>query len=152
MYRSTQREILRKIPKNSKKAGIKLSEAILRILGDCWEKCICSSLPARLMEEFPASKVHLQPSTWLTGKFPSRRMSRYYCLVWVWGRRVKFSPSLRGRWGGGGVGGAFADKYHIPATLDNKSPQTPWIGHLPAIMFLPRHYNFIKSPSQQKFA
>ena len=26
------------------------------------------------MEEFPASKVHLQPATSLTGKFPSRRM------------------------------------------------------------------------------
>ena len=103
MYRSTQREILRKIPKKNKKARIKLSEAILRILGDCWEKFICSSLPARLMEEFPVSKVHLQPATWLTGKFTSRRMSKYYCLVWVWGRRVKFSPSLRGG-GGGSIG------------------------------------------------
>ena len=32
-------------------------------MGDCWEKFICSSLPARLMEEFPASKAHLQPAT-----------------------------------------------------------------------------------------
>ena len=32
------------------------------ILGDCWEHFICSSLPATLMEEFPASKV--QPTTW----------------------------------------------------------------------------------------
>ena len=30
------------------------------------------------MEEFLASKVHLQPATWLTGKFPSRRISRHY--------------------------------------------------------------------------
>ena len=35
---------------------IKLSEAILSILGDCWEKCIYAPLPKRLMEEFPASK------------------------------------------------------------------------------------------------
>ena len=35
----------------------KLSETILSILGDCWEKFICSSLPARLMEEFPARKL-----------------------------------------------------------------------------------------------
>ena len=39
------------------------------ILPDCWEKCICSLLPATLLEEFPASKVNLQPATWLTGKF-----------------------------------------------------------------------------------
>ena len=26
---------------------------------DFWEKFICSSIPARLVEEFPASKVHL---------------------------------------------------------------------------------------------
>ena len=67
-----QREILRKTPENNDKTWIKLSEAILGILGDCWEKFICSSLPARLIKEFPASKVHLQPATWLTGKFPSR--------------------------------------------------------------------------------
>ena len=64
-----QREILRKTPENNDKTWIKLSEAILGILGDCWEKFICSSLPARLMEEFPASKVHLQPATWLQGSF-----------------------------------------------------------------------------------
>ena len=34
----TQREILRKRPKNNNKVGIKLSEAILSILRDCWEK------------------------------------------------------------------------------------------------------------------
>ena len=28
----------------------------LSILGDCWEKSICCSLPARLMEEFPCSQ------------------------------------------------------------------------------------------------
>ena len=41
----------------------KLSLAILSILGDCLEKFICSSLPARLMEEFLASKEYLQPAT-----------------------------------------------------------------------------------------
>ena len=79
LFRDTQREILRKRPKNNK-AWINLSEKILSILGDCWEKFICSSLPARLMEKFPASKVHLQPATWLTRKFPSRRMSTHYTL------------------------------------------------------------------------
>ena len=76
VVRGTQRDILRKRPKNNSKAWIKLCESILSILGDCWEKCICSSLSARLMEEFPASKVHLQLATWLTGTFHSRRMSR----------------------------------------------------------------------------
>ena len=80
-YRGTQQEILRKRPENNNSAWIKLSEAIL---GDFWEKFICSSLLARLVEEFPASKVHLRPATWRTGKFPSRRMSRHYWLVWVW--------------------------------------------------------------------
>ena len=84
LHKNTQREILRRRPKNNNKARIKLSEAILSTLRDCWEKAICSSLPARLMEEFPASKVHLQPTIWLTGKFISTRMSRHYWPVWVW--------------------------------------------------------------------
>ena len=82
--RGTQREIFRKRPKNNNKAWIKLSEAILKILEGCWEKFICSSLLARLLEEFQASKVHLQPAIWLTGKFPSRRISRHYWPVWLW--------------------------------------------------------------------
>ena len=64
--KGTQREILRKRPKNRdiNKVRIKLSEAIFSILGECWEKYICSSLPAaRLTEGLPASKVHLQPAT-----------------------------------------------------------------------------------------
>ena len=96
----TQREILRKRPKNNNKAWIKDSETILSILGDCWKKFICSSLPARLMEESPASKVHLQPATWLTGKFPSRRMSRHLQLGC--GHRAQFR-SWGGITGGGEV-------------------------------------------------
>ena len=47
-FRGTQREILRKRPKTSYKAWIKLSEVLFKsILGDYWEKFICSSLPAR---------------------------------------------------------------------------------------------------------
>ena len=53
--RGSQQEILRKktYKKNNNKSRIKLSEAILSTLGDFWETFICSSLPARLMEEFP---------------------------------------------------------------------------------------------------
>ena len=42
--------------KDLKQQWIKLFEAILSILGDCWEKFIYAPLPKRLMEEFPASK------------------------------------------------------------------------------------------------
>ena len=107
-YRSTQREILRKRPKNNNKAWIKLSEAILSVLGDCWEKFISSSLPARLMEDFPASKVHPKPATWLTGKFPSRRMSKHYrpVLVWSQGKIQTFSE-------GGGEGVRFGWKMGV---------------------------------------
>lgn len=52
---------------------MKLSETTLSILGECWEKFICSSLLARLLEVFPAGVVHVRPATWLTAKFPSRR-------------------------------------------------------------------------------
>ena len=55
--RGTQRKMLRKRPKNNNKAWIKFSEAMSSILGDCWEKVICSSLPARLTDEFPASNL-----------------------------------------------------------------------------------------------
>ena len=44
---------------------------------------MCSSLPARLMGEFQASKVYLQYATRLTGKFPSRGISRHFWPVWV---------------------------------------------------------------------
>jgi len=41
-------------------------------------KCMWSSHPARLFEESPASKVHLQSATWLTGMFPSRQTDSLY--------------------------------------------------------------------------
>ena len=65
------------------------------------------------MEEFPASKVHLQPATWVTGTFPSRRMSRHYWPVWVWpkGKIYTFSG------GGGGVGGGKTIRYSVYIAL-----------------------------------
>ena len=138
MYRSTQREILIKKPKK-----------YLCILGDCLEKFICSSFPVKTDGRVPSQQS--APTT----------CSLTYCEVSLQtyvqillpslgvGSQCKIQPFIEGGWGA--VGGAVADKYHIPATLDNKSPQTPWIGHLPAIIFLPRQYHFIKSPRQQKF-
>ena len=102
--RGTRWEILKKRPKNNSKAWIKLSEAKLSILGDCWEKFISSSLPASLTKEFPASMVHLHvhPETWLTGKFPRRRMSRRYRLLVTGCGVIKKNSDLQDVWGGGG--------------------------------------------------
>ena len=69
--RGTQREILRERPKSNNKAWIKLFEAILSILGDCWEKFICSSLPARLMEDDAILDIKSIPSDTLNWLFPS---------------------------------------------------------------------------------
>ena len=79
-----------------------------RLLG---KKFICSSLPASLMEEFPASKVHLKRATWLTGKFPSRCMSRRYWPVWVWPKAKIYTFS------GGGGGGEKAIRYSVYIAL-----------------------------------
>ena len=76
-FQGHQTRNFEKRPKKNNKAWIKLSEAILSILGDFWKKYICSLFPARLMEELPASKVLLQPATCLTGEFPSRRICRH---------------------------------------------------------------------------
>ena len=67
-----------------------------RLLG----KFICSSLPARLMEdqEFPASKVHHNLQRDLLASFPANESpditGQFGC-----GHRAKFSPSARGREG-----------------------------------------------------
>ena len=70
--------------KTTTKHDSKLSEVILKVF---WENAgKNSSVPhcqQGLMEEFPASKVHLQPANWRTRKFPCRRMSRQYWPVWV---------------------------------------------------------------------
>ena len=80
VYRGTQRQILRKRPKNNNKAWIKLSEAILSILGDCWETFICSPLPARLMEEIAPTSFPTDIAGQLgyshRGKFPSNTTSK----------------------------------------------------------------------------
>ena len=85
--RGTQGEILRKRPKNNNKAWIRLSEAILSILGDCWEKFICSS--------YSRSKTD--------GRVPNQKVAPTTCnLTNVRrGRRAKLRPSVEG--GGGGV-------------------------------------------------
>ena len=102
-FRDIQREILRTRSKTNNKAIIKLSDAILNISRDSWEKCIWSSHPARLLEDFPASKVHLQPATLLTGKFPSRQTDSLYfstmILNWAMQLMGSYVHTLLVSWG-----------------------------------------------------
>ena len=113
-----------------------------RLLG----KFISSSLPARLMEEFPASKVHLQPAAWLTGKFPSKRTSRHYWPLWVLpkGEVQPFSWAV----GGGGGEGRFLTNNTNNTILDTKSPQKTWIVYFRGNLSFQGHINSSKSPSQ----
>ena len=127
IVRGIQRESLRKRPKNNGKAGLMLSEAILNIV----EKILlfCSSLPARLMKEFPASKRYLHPATWLTGKLPSRRLSSHYWPVWVWAEGGIHPFSGRGRRGVGGGGGG--ERFFIYTKSAHFSPATlSFQGHI----------------------
>ena len=104
--------------------SVKLSEAILSIFGDCWEKCIRSSPPERLMEEFPTSKV--QPTTYnlqpdLLGSFAEDVyvQTLNYGPLWVW-PKGKIQTFSWGVVGGGGLGCSVWHITHIVAILDIK--------------------------------
>ena len=73
---------------------------------DWWK----SSEPARCT-------YNLQPTTWLSGKFPSRLICPNITRQNGCGLRAKFRPSVE-------VGGGESSSY-ITAILDIKSPQTP---------------------------
>ena len=62
-HRGTHRKILRKRPKNNNRAWIKLSEAILRILGDFWEKFKCFPPPTRSKTEGRVLRQQSAPTT-----------------------------------------------------------------------------------------
>ena len=99
------------------------------------------------MEEFPASKVHLQPATWLTGKFPCRRMSRHHCPLWVW-YKGEIHPYRRMM--GAGISQIAQTSYsRHQIKSDNLNCQFPSniLGLLQGHILI-----FLKSPSQQKFA
>ena len=155
MHQRHPTEISRRRPKNNNKLCIELSESIFSILGDCWEEFICFSLPARLMEEFQASKVYLQLITWLTGKFPADvspgTFSHFGC-----GQRTKFRPSVGERGGGHSYPfmgeGKFLTKKLMPDILHIKSQQTPTVKVFPATLSIHRLITSSKSPSQQKLA
>ena len=60
------------------------------------------------MEEFLSSKVHLQPTTWLTGSFPGDVCPDITGQLWC-GHRAKFTPHQWGWGGGGGFAGGVSD-------------------------------------------
>ena len=73
-HRGTQRKMLRRGPKNNNKAWIKLSEAILRIVGDLWEKFECFPRPTPSKTEGRVPRQQSAPTTCnldLLGSFPA---------------------------------------------------------------------------------
>ena len=94
------------------------------------------------MEEFPASKVHLQPD--LLESFPAEicpgNTGQFGC-----GHKAKFW-ALAER--GGGRGGG--DITYYVAILGIKSPQTPWIVYFPASISFQGRINFFKNLSASK--
>ena len=68
--RGTQREILRKKTSKQQQSVNKAFWSHFQHFGRLLEKMylfLTPLGPARLTEEFPTNKVHLQPATWLTG-------------------------------------------------------------------------------------
>ena len=132
------------------KVWIKLSEAILSILGDYWGKFICSSLPARLMEEFSVSKVHLwAPAT--TCDMTYWEVFQFLSGAWEGpiGKMCVAQSEIK-TFSGGGVKRCLANStYQQLWTLHTKSPQTPWIVYFPATLFFQGHITYSKSPSHK---
>ena len=107
------------------------------------------------MEEFPASKVHLQPPTSLTGKFPSKRKSRHTGQFGSGHREI--SALQWGVVGGGGggwrVGLRKNSTYQLFETPKNQIPSDILNCLFPSNNFtFQGHIIFSKSPSQRKIA
>ena len=126
-------------PKNNNKARVKLSEAILSILGDFWEKFKCSPRPTSSKSD---------------GRVPSQQGAPTTCNLTYWEVSQQtyvqtLLPSLgvvieqEMRLGGRGF-------WQIAPTTF-KSPQTPLIVYFPATISFQGHINFPISPGQQKF-
>ena len=100
------------------------------------------------MEEFPASKVHLQPATWLTGKFPSRRMYPSITGQFGCGLRAQLRPSVVR--GGGGLGGL----WHIThRSYSRHQVHSDTLNYLfPSNTFRPRTYCFLHVSHPAKIA
>ena len=145
----------------SEKIGhMKALEATITITLAAWQENLSNDLKI-MSNNGPQAKMHLQPATWLTGKSPSKRMSRHYWPSLGVVTRHNSAP----QWGGGGLsignwvwpkgdivlfpGGkqivhSSCSRHQIPSDTMNCL--------FPNNTFLPRTYYFSKSPSQQKFA
>ena len=152
----------RRRPKNNNKAWIKLSEAILNILGDClsvpcsqqdWWK---SSQPARC--NYNLTYLEVSQQTYVQTLLASLGVAI----------GAKFRPSVMGRgvfgrkigvtyrrnspfqwWGRGGGEGLWQITHSSYST--HKIPQTPWIIVFPATLSLQGHIISSTSPSQKIF-
>ena len=98
------------------------------------------------MKRFPASKVHIQPSTWLTGKFPFRGGGRGLIGNWVWPKGYIYPFSGDGV-GGGGV---LEAKRFLTDSAQQLSYTSNHLRH-PQFSNFQGHIILSKSPSQQKF-
>ena len=149
--KGTPREILRKRPKNNNKAGIKLSEAISSIWEIAGKNLSVPHSQQDWWKPVPSHQGHIQPATWLTGKFPRLTLLANLGVVigqisalqwgqwweglienWVWrkGERAKFTSSV----GEGKKRFWQIEHIRIPAILDSKSPQAPWIACFPVTL------------------
>ena len=135
-------------PKINNKVWVKLSEAILSILGDFWEKFKCSPRPTSSKSD---------------GTVPSQQGALTTCNLTYWevsqqtyvqtllpslGVVIEQNKALR--WGRGGGGRERGFWQIAPTTF--KSPQTPLIVYFPATISFQGHINFPISPGQQTFA
>ena len=111
-----------KRPQNNNKVWIKLSEVIFSILGDCWKKCICSSLPRAQQD-------------WRKSSKPTR------CTY-------NLQPDLLEGGGGRKLGGRREGFWQIKHISYSK----PWIAFFPATLSFQGHIISFTSPSQQTFS
>ena len=86
-----------------------LSLCVVTSIGRLLGKCMCSSLPARLMEEFQARGTYNMQAD-LLGSFPVD-VSPGTSGRFGWGHRTKFSPSVGGRGGHRNMGVAIGRIY-----------------------------------------
>ena len=92
-FRGTQREILRKRPKNNNKARIKFFETILSILGDCWKKIYLFLTPSKTDGRVPSQQG--APATCnLTYRRVQTLLASLGVVIW------QNSASSCGEWGG----------------------------------------------------
>ena len=105
--------------------------------GRFWEKFICSSLPAKLIEEFPVDYWEVSSNS-VIQPFSSEGGGGGGGLDKELG--VAKGQDLALQWGG------FCQQ-HMAAILDIKYPQTPWFAYFPATPSFKGH-NYVFQISQ----